>query len=77
MIHDAVLEEDVVGSEGEGPGRGCGGQERHWDREADFGRHCGGCGCVGCEDGRGEMIEREVTLEVGKLGGALSGSPRW
>lgn len=58
MVNDAVLEEDVVGGEGKGPGRGRGGQERHGDGKADFGCHCGGCGWVGCEEDRGEMIER-------------------
>jgi hypothetical protein len=43
VVHDPVLQEDIVCGEGSGPGCCCWRKERHWDAEADFGRHCDGC----------------------------------
>jgi hypothetical protein len=40
LVHDAVLEKDVVESHRRGPGCARGREERHWDAEADFGCHC-------------------------------------
>jgi hypothetical protein len=39
VVHDTVLQEDVVRSEGDCPGRCCGSQERHWDAEPNSGSH--------------------------------------